>query len=456
MQTKNLPLNPSDLRVSDPGVRALFLVESRWQAWLDVEGALAKAEADLGMIPAAAAEEIAAKAKIELLDSERLTKGLTRTGHRLVPLVWELSRICSDDVGGYVHWGATTQNITQTGDTLLIRQAHKIFMGQIERILTSMADLAERTADAALPGRTHGQHAVPITFGFKVGVWIDEMCRHVERMREAEKRVFCSMLGGAAGTFASFGGKGMELHERMATYLEMPAMPVPARTTGDHKAEYVTLLALLASTCGKIAREVYTLMKQEFGEVEEPVPAGTVGSSTMPQKRNPKLTQDIIAGAAKVRALVPLALESMQTEHEADRACSLMMQAAVEPACETVGDMLERIAIVVADLNVKPKRMRRNLDLSGGLILSEALMLELGEVIGRQAAHDAIYDAAQKAATTDRSFADLLSDNDVVREHLTPDEIKTKLDPEAYTGECSEIARTQALRARTVAKELAV
>ena len=149
-----------------------------------------------------------------------------------------------------------------------------------------------------LPGRTHGQHAVPATFGFKVAVWIDELGRHVERLRGCEGRVFVAMLGGGAGTLASLGELGLATQEKMAARLGMRPMPVPARTIGDHQAEYVTLLGMLAATCSKIGREIYTLMKQEFGEVEEPVPPGTVGSSTMPQKRNPKLSQDIIAAAA--------------------------------------------------------------------------------------------------------------------------------------------------------------
>jgi adenylosuccinate lyase len=189
--------------------------------------------------------------------------------------------------------------------------------------------------------------------------------------------------------------------------------------------------------------------------VEEPVPAGTVGSSTMPQKRNPKLTQDIIAAAAKVRSLAPLALEAMQAEHEADRTCTLMMRDALEPACEETGDILERLAVVMAGLSVDPERMRRNLDLSGGLILGEALMLELGAEIGRQEAHDAIYDAAQEAAISGRPFADLLAENEIVRGHLSPEDIAARLDPEAYTGSCAVIANAQARRARAVAAELA-
>ena len=174
-------------------------------------------------------------------------------------------------------------------------------------------------------------------------------------------------------------------------------MAVPSRALGDHLAENICLLGLLAATCGKIGREIYTLMKTEFGEVEEPVPPGTVGSSTMPQKRNPKLCQDIIAAAAEVRALVPLALEAMQTEHEADRTTSLMMDAAEARACIATGDMLARLGEVMRGLQVDPERMRANLDLGGGLIMAEAVMLDLGAAIGRQHAHDVVYDAAQAA-----------------------------------------------------------
>src|SRR5499426_4262709 len=271
---------PTSLRIDDPGVRALFTEPARFQSWLDVEAALALAQAELDIIPAEAAREIAAKAQLDCLDLGAVREGLARTGHPLVPLVWELDRACAGDAGGYVHWGATTQNITQTGLLLQTRRAHEIFLAQLAAILTGLADLAERTKDVLIPGRTHGQHAVPATFGFKVAVWIDELCRHVERLRGCEDRVFVAMLGGGAGTLASLGDLGLATLEKMAARLGMRPMRLPARTIGDHQAEYVTLLGLLAATAGKIGREIYTLMKQEFGEVEEPVPPGTVGSST--------------------------------------------------------------------------------------------------------------------------------------------------------------------------------
>jgi adenylosuccinate lyase len=447
---------PTAYRVPDPGVRALFTEASRYQAWLDVEAALAQAQAELGIIPEYAAEEITRKAQLSLLDMQAIRAGLARTGHSLVPLIWELDRVCEEEAGGYVHWGATTQNITQTGQLLLVRRAHSIFLRQLATILQVLANLAERTKGMLLPGRTHGQHAVPATFGFKVAVWIDELCRHVERFRDCERRVFVAMLGGGAGTVASLGEVGPVIQDKMAQRLGMGTMTVPARSLGDHQAEYVCLLGLLAATCSKIGREIYTLMKQEFGEVEEPVPPGTVGSSTMPQKRNPKLSQDIVAAAAQVRALVPLALEAMQTEHEADRTTSMMIDHAMTDACCLTGDILQRLIVLFSDLQVFPERMLQNLHLSGGLIMAEALMLELGKCIGRQRAHDAVYDAAQTAVTQNRPFSELLGEDARVRSHLTPEQMAELLDPAQYMGLCKQFAEQSALRARHTVSALAL
>ena len=445
---------PTSFRVGDPGIRDIFGEASRIQAWLDVEVALAQAQAELGVIPGYAAEEIERKARYEYLDMDNIREGLARTGHPLVPMVWELDRICDGDTGGYIHWGATTQNITQTGKLLNLRSAHGVFLSQIAELLTLLADLAETTKDAALPGRTHGQHAVPATYGYKVSVWIDEICRHVERMRGCESRVFVAMLGGGAGTLGSLGEIGLDIQDGIAERLGMGSMSNPSRTIGDHLVEYITILALLSATCSKIGREVYTQMKQEFGEVEEPVPEGTVGSSTMPQKRNPKLAQDIVAGAAQVRALVPLALEAMQTEHEADRTTSVMMDKALNEACILTGDILQRMVNMFAGIRVFPERMRENLDLSGGLIMSEAIMLELGRQIGRQQAHDAVYEAAQASFIEGKSFADCLAEEPDVSARMTPEQIQELLDPTAYTGACRLFAERGAVQAREVANSL--
>ena len=445
---------PTATRVADPGIRSLYQLENRWQAWLDVEVALARAQAELGIIPAVAAEAIAAAAHLDLMDRARIDEGFARTGHTIVPLVWELSRVVGEKHGGWVHWGATTQNITQTGDLLVLRQAHAIFLKLIGEALAAMADLAERGAEMPIAGRTHGQHAVPATFGYKVAVWIDELLRHVERLHQVAPRLFIAMLGGGAGTFASLGQNGPPVQAGIGRQLGFGTMTVPSRAIGDHLAENICILGLLAATCGKIGREIYTLMKTEFGEVEEPVPPGTVGSSTMPQKRNPKLCQDIIAAAAEVRAIVPLALEAMTTEHEADRTTSLMLDLAEARACIATGDILSRLGEIMRGLRLDPVRMRANLDLGGGLIMAEAVMLDLGSAIGRQHAHDVVYDAAQAAFVENRSFRDLLAADPRVTAHLDAAGIAKLLDPTAYTGLCADMAREGAARARRAADEI--
>ncbi len=445
---------PTALRVRDPGLKALFTQEARWQSWLDVEVALARAQAEIGMIPEAAAAEIGSKARLELFDIERVTEGLRVTGHGLVPLVWELDRLCKGDAGGYVHWGATTQNITQTGSILQTRKAHRIILAELADLLEAFATLAERTKHDAIAGRTHGQHAVPSTFGAKVAVWIDELCRHAERLRQLEPRTFVAMLGGGAGTAASFEGHASALQRRMGELLGLGSMPLPGRTIYDHLTEYVLALAMLGTSCGKAAREVRKLMAEEFGEVEEHVPPGTVGSSTMPQKRNPKLCQDIIADETHLRALVPLALEAMLGDHEADGSRSMMIDRALRQAVELSADILVRLLDVAEGLRVFPERMRENLDLSGGLIMSESLMLELGREIGRQRAHDAIYEAAQEAATSGESFASLLAKDAEITERLGAERLAELLDPTRYTGDSARQASEQAARALQVAADL--
>jgi 3-carboxy-cis,cis-muconate cycloisomerase len=440
-------------RVPDAGLRDLFTTQARWQAWLSVESALASSQADLGIVPREAAEAIASACHIDVLDVERVREGIGRTSHPFMPLVVELSRAVGEPHGGWVHWGATTQNITQTGDVLIVRRAHRVILALLGRIMTGLAELADESAEMVMAGRTHGQHAVPITFGLKVAGWIDEIGRHTSRMRELEPRLFVALVGGAAGSFASLGEHGRVVQDGVAKRLGLTAMPVPARSSVDQFAEFVCVLGLLGATCGKVGREVYTLMKTEYGEVEEPVPAGTVGSSTMPQKRNPQLCQDVLGIAAELRALVPLALDAVQSEHEADHAPTVAFEALARAAVLT-GDALERIHLIVTGLRLHPERMRSNLDLSGGMISAEAVMLELGKTLGRQRAHDVVFETAQAAASRQRSFSELLVADPRVSSHLSRNEIEALLDPSIHTGLSATIAHEQASVARRLANEL--
>jgi 3-carboxy-cis,cis-muconate cycloisomerase len=235
--------------------------------------------------------------------------------------------------------------------------------------------------------------------------------------------------------------------------LGLAPMPVPSRSIVDHFAELVCVLGLLGATCGKIGREIYILVKTEYGEVEEPVPAGTVGSSTMPQKRNPQLCQDVLSIAAEIRALVPLALEAVQSEHEADHCPGIAFEA-VTRGSVLIGEALERIHLIVDGLRLNPQRMRSNLDLSDGMISAEAIMLELGKTIGRQHAHDVVYEAAQAAASQNISFPDRLAADHRVTEHLSRSAIDALLDPASHTGLSARIAHEQVAVARQFATEI--
>jgi adenylosuccinate lyase len=441
-------------RVPDPGIRALYTPEARWQGWLDVEAALAEAQARVGLVPQAAAERIRAVAQLRLLDPARIDEATQRTAHTIVPLIWELARVAGPEAGGWVHWGATTQNILHNGDVLTLREVHRRFTGLLSGILERLADVTEATAELPIAGRTHGQHAIPVTFGFKTAAWLDALIRHVERLEATARRACVVVLGGAAGTFASTGSAGPAVQAELSAILGLGQATHPGRAVVDSLAEYVTVLGLLAGTTEQIGREVYSLMRTEYGEVEEPLPPGTVGSSTMPQKRNPHVCQDIMARSASVRGAVPLALEAMVVEHEADRTRHLLMQEELSTACIAMGDVLVRLAHVVDGMTFDPDRMAHNLQLTGGLIMAEAVMMRLGEVMGRQRAHDLVFEAAQAAAAGRGTFADLLMRDEEIGSRLGRDAIAGLLDPASYLGEAPGIARDAAARARVVVSAL--
>lgn len=444
----------TDGRVPDSGIAALFEPAHRWQRWLDVESALAQAQAAEGVIPSEAATAIADGAAIERIGVDRITAGIAATSHPLMAMVSELTRVVSDPHGGWVHWGATTQNITQTGAVVIVREVHDVLLRLIGDVLTAMARLADQGAEMVAAGRTHGQHAVPVTFGFKVAAWIDEFCRHVERLREVEKRVFTAMMGGAVGNFASSGAVGPAVQARVADLLGLRPMRVPSRAISDPLAEYVCILALMAGSGGRIAAQVYSLMTTEIAEVAEPAPAGTIGSSTMPQKRNPQLADDCVTISAQLRALVPLALEGMLHDHEVDGGHSAMTDDALERACVPSGELLTRLSVILAGLELDAARMRHNLDLTGGLISAERVMLALGGAIGRQEAHELIGAAASRSVAAGVPFADVLAQDPRIAGVLGESGIAALLDPTTELGLSTELAHEAAGRARNTAAEL--
>lgn len=436
--------------MTELSVGELFAPRAKRQRWLEVEAALAQAEAEVGLVPAESAAAIAAHADMSQIDEEALAADERATGHVMVPLVSALAALAGPEHGGWVHWGATTQNIQQSGDTVGIRDAHRALSARIERILAVLADLAETHADTAMAGRTHGQHAVPITFGYKVAVWADILLRHRQRMQQIEPRLFVSMTGGAAGTFATFGELGPAIQRGVAQRIGLTPMAVPSRSIVDHFAEWVNLLALIAATAQSIAEEVVRLMSAEFCEVEESLADTDVGSSTMPQKRNAKTSMAIITAAAQARALAPLALEATIQAHEVDGARSAMMDRAVEQSAALLDDILERLALLLEGLRVHPERMRANLNLTRGLITAEAVMMRLAERIGRQNAHAVVHRAAVYAADTGERFEDVLIRDPAVTADLTAEELHALLDPERHLGLSGRLARETSLRVRSL------
>lgn len=443
----------TDGRVPSSGIAELFTAEHRWQRWLDVEAALAMAQAAQDTIPADSAVAISEACHVDALDLDKVREGIRRQSHPLTPLIEELARAAGEDHGGWVHWGVTTQNVTQTGDVLVLREAHEAITRLMGGILSGLAGLAEREAETVMAGRTHGQHAVPITFGLKSASWADEFGRHVERLDQIRPRLLVCLLGGAAGTYAALGENPIALHAAVADRLGLRPMQVPARNIVDHLAELGCLLGLIASTCGRIAHEVYALMGTELGEAEEPVPEGTIGSSTMPQKRNPQLCQDVIGMTAQVRAQVPLILEATRVDHEADNNPSLLFDA-LAAATTLTGDLLSRIEVIVSGLVVDRERMRHNLEITGGMISAEAVMLELASSIGRNRAHEVVHQAAWKAATSDLSFVEVLDADPTVCHYLDETQRSRLLDPLRHTGQAANIARATAARARQLAAEI--
>lgn len=415
-------------------LRRVFSDESLVQRWLDYEAALARAEAAAGLIPAAAADEITRQARVEHIDLDTLRQGIHQTTHELVPLIWQLASLCDGDAGGYVHWGATTQDVTDTGLVLQVKEAHAIVLRDLQALADALAGLARRERDTILPGRTHGQHALPITFGFKVAIWLAEVRRHVVRLQELAPRLLVGQFAGAAGTLASLGEVGLEVQERLMAELGLGVPEICWHPARDALAEYVSVLALIAMTMSKIAHEVILLQKSEVAELEEPYVRGKVGSSTMPHKRNPMICEGIIAEARLVRGIQGTILAAMESEHERDWSAVHLEWAGVPEASILAGGAVAHTLRVIEGLIIYPERMRQNVDALHGLILSEAVMLRLGEHLGRQTAHEVVHEASMLAYEQQRPLADLLLADPRVTKHLTAAEIEDLMRPEAYTG----------------------
>ncbi len=419
-------------------MRAVFDDLALLQKWLDYEAALARAQAQLGLFPLTAAEEITRQAQAERMDTAAIKAGIDKTVHPLVSMIWQLSTHCAGDAGRYVHWGATTQDVMDTAIVLQIRDALRLFESTLDELQAILRELAQRYRDTPIAGRTHGQQALPTTFGAKVAVWLAELQRGRDRLRQAKPRILVGEFGGAVGTLAGLGESEIDALAVQAALMQELGLGVPPiawHTSRDSLVEYAFLVSTWAALMGRIAHEIIDLQKQEFGEVEEPFEMGKVGSSTMPHKRNPMLCEAVLTLARLTREKIGTAMDTLvYNEHERDWA-SFQMEWAYLPELSIMAHAaLELMLRILRGLMVYPERMRRNLELTDGLLLAERVMFALGGHIGRQAAHDVVYECAMHSIDSQQSFVDTLLADARVAQHLTHADLIHLLDPAAYTG----------------------
>jgi 3-carboxy-cis,cis-muconate cycloisomerase len=434
---------------STEAMRRIFSDESRVQYYLDVEAALARVQGHLGVIPAEAAQEICRHCDVAAYDMALLKKQTERIGYPVLPVVQQLVGLCGNGLGEWCHWGATTQDITDTATILQIRDALMLVEQDLRAIAASLAKLAEKYRNTPMAGRSNLQQATPITFGYKCAVLLAGFQRHLQRLAELRPRVLVGEFSGATGTLASLGSEGLRVQEELMRELGLGQPEIAWHTMRDRIAEVGCFLGLVTGTLGKISIDVKLMMQTEVEEVYEPFAQGRGSSSTMPQKRNPISSVYIHACVAMVRQNVAALLDAMVEDHERSTgAWEIEWIALPEIFCLSAG-ALAQARFLVGGLQVDPARMRANLDLTKGLVVSEAVMMGLGPALGRQRAHDLVYDICREVIAGKGTFVDLLAAVPEISAHMDRTQLAALLDPANYCGLAGEMVdRVLALQTR--------
>lgn len=424
----------------DPAVTARLSDEARVQAMLDVEAALAGAEAALGVIPASAAPPIRAAARAALYDLAALADEAQHDGNLAIPLVRALTRqvaASAPDAARYVHWGATSQDIIDTALVLQLAGAIPLLVQQLRRAESAAAGLARTHADTVMSGRTWLQQATPVTFGLKAAGWVDALQRVRQRIDAAMDDARVLQFGGASGTLAAFGARGLAVAVRLAADLGLRTPALPWHAHRDRLAQLACTLGVAAGTLGKIARDLALLGQTEVAETHEAPAAGRGGSSAMPHKQNPVSAAVALAAAARAPGLVATMLIAMPQEHERGLGGWQAEWTVLPELTGVTAGAARAVAEALSNLVVDPARMRANLDASRGLALSEAVAVALGAHVGKARAHAIIEAAAAEAMASGRPFGDLLADDAEVAAHFDRAAIERLLDPVRYLGATS-------------------
>jgi 3-carboxy-cis,cis-muconate cycloisomerase len=421
-----------------PAMREVFADFSLISRYAEVEIALAKAEARCGVIPAQAADEIAKRTDVSALDFDLLRRETDNVGYPILPLVQQMAKQCGD-AGRYVHWGATTQDIMDTAVILQVRAGLKIVEDDIAALRGILADLSKKYRDTPMAGRTHLQQALPVTFGYKAAIWLAMFDRHAERLAELKPRVLVGQFAGAAGTLASLGDKGFEVQKALCEELGLGVPVATWHVARDGLAETINFLALVTGSLGKIALDIMIMASTEFGEVYEPFVKGRGASSTMPQKRNPISSELMLAAAKGVRQHAGLMLDAMVQDFERATGPWHAEWMAIPESFVLTAGSLHQAKFALGGLFVDENKMAENLDISRGLIVAEAVMMGLAPDLGRQEAHDVVYDACRVANEQGMTLADALSADKRVSECIDRATIDRLTSPKNYLGLAPEM-----------------
>ena len=432
-----MAIHPIEFRYGTPEMKRIWEEENKLQRMLDVESALAQAEGKLGIIPPEVADEIAAKANTDYVKLERVKAIEAETNHDIAALSKGITEVCENGAGEYVHFGATSNDIVDSSNSLLIKDSIDVLKEKLERLTKIMLDLAEENKMKVCIGRTHGQHALPTTYGMKFGLWADELHRQYDRLQHAEANVCIGMMDGAVGTTAALGEQGWEIHKSVAEILGLPAATITNQVVQrDNHVEFISVLANIASTLDKIALEIRSLQRTELMEVGEYFdPEKQVGSSTMPHKMNP-ITAERICGVARiVKSYVNAALDNNPLWHERDLTNSSCERIMFPESCILTDYILNLTIKLMTNLVFYDENIERNLNLTNGLIMAERLMAELTRAgMGKQTAYGIVRKNAIKANKEKLLLGELILEDEDVQKYLTQEDVDKIMDPHTYTG----------------------
>jgi len=432
-----LPILPIDTgRYGTPEMLRIFEEENYFQKLLDVEAALAWAHAQVGNIPKEDAEKIVKMASTKYVKVSRIKEIEREIKHDIMSLVRAFAEVCGPS-GAYIHLGITSYDVVDTAKALQLKEAVEIIGQKLDELELVLLRQADRYKKTIMIGRTHGQHALPITFGLKLSVWMREISRHIQRLRECKERLIVGKMSGAVGTQAGLGPHALKIQKLVMERLGVKAAEVSTQIVQrDRHAELICILAMIASTLDKFATEIRELQRTEIGEAFEPFEREKqVGSSTMPHKRNPELCERICGLAKIVRGLVVPALENIPTWHERDLTQSSSERFLIPEACILVDYMLHLMIGILSNLEVDEERMRRNIDLTQGRTMSEAVMMALARKgMNRQEAHELVRRLVIKSIAEKMPFKEVLMRNEMISSLLSEEEIEEALRPEKYLG----------------------